>query len=634
MLPQTNVMPTTPMGGTLVPGGATFRLWAPRATAVYLMGAFNAWTIDPAWQLSRGPAGHWTGFAAGLKEGDQYKFWIVGPGDAGYKRDPRGRELTFKPAFPSANNVLRNPASFPWKTNSFGRPAFSDLVIYQLHVGTYAIRPGKFNGKFFDVLDKIPYLQALGVNAIEPLPVDEFPTEFSLGYNGTDYYSVETDYAEPDSEELATYTARANQLLADHGLPPYTIDDLRPPSHQLKALVDVAHAYGLSVILDVVYNHAGGGFDDESLWFLDRLPKGNNNDSLYFTDQGWAGGLVFAYWNQDVRQHLIDNAAYYYQEYRVDGFRFDEVSVMDRFGGWSTCQDMTDTLRYLQPSAPLIAEYWPVNPYVVRPRPQGGAGFDATWHDGLRSAVRGVLSQVAAGANAAINLDPVASNLYPSAMPDAWRGVTCLENHDIVKVGEQPRIARLADSSNSRSWYARSRSRVAHGLLLTAPGIPLLFMGEEFLEDKPWSDNPNAPNRIYWDGLAAGDKAMVDFLQFMRDLLRLRREQPAMRVGRLNVFHVHNDNRVLCLQRWIEGEGRDVVAAFSLREQTWNGYRVGFPGAGFWREVFNSDVYDNWVNPLVAGNGTGVMASGQTWQGMPTSAEIVIPANGFVVFAR
>lgn len=80
------------------------------------------------------------------------------------------------------------------------------------------------------------------------------------------------------------------------------------------------------MILDIIYNHAGGGFDDNSMWFLDRMPFGNANDSLHFTDQGWAGGEVFADWNNDVKQFLIDNARFYYEEYRIDGFRFDERS--------------------------------------------------------------------------------------------------------------------------------------------------------------------------------------------------------------------------------------------------------------------------------------------------------------------
>jgi len=203
-----------------------------------------------------------------------------------------------------------------------------------------------------------------------------------------------------------------------------------------------------------------------------------------------------------------------------------------------------------------------------------------------------------------------------------------------VKAGEQQRIAALADESNHRSWYARSRSRVATALLLTAPGIPMLFMGQEFLEDKQWSDNPGSPNLIYWQGLESGDKSMVDHLRFTQDAIRLRWSQPALRGESIRVFHVHNGNRVVAFHRWIEDAGQDVVVVASLSDATYRGYSIGFPGPGRWIEVFNSDVYDNWVNPLVAGNGGGVVADGGPMHGFATSSSIVIPANGVVVFAR
>ena len=145
---------------------------------------------------------------------------------------------------------------------------------------------------------------------IELLPIQEFPTMFSMGYNGTDLYSPENQYAETDAARLQRYFDRTNaDPAAMPGRAPYaSIDVLRGADNQLRALIDVCHVHGIAVIFDVVYNHAGGGFDDHSMWFFDRAPTGDNNDSLYFTDQGWAGGLVFAYWNNDVRQYLIDNA--------------------------------------------------------------------------------------------------------------------------------------------------------------------------------------------------------------------------------------------------------------------------------------------------------------------------------------
>jgi len=624
------------MGGTLISGGATFRIWAPRAKNVYVCGDFNRWQQNTGSRLNAIGGGHWAGFFPGFKDGDQYLFYIDGIGTSNYKRDPRGRLLTFQPAFPGSNCVLRNPARFPWHETGFRSPAFNDLIVYQLHIGTYLIQPGNGDGSFLDVISKIPYLASLGVNAIEPLPIQEFQTQFSLGYNGTDYYSPESQYGEVNECNVQEYLNTANGILQQAGQSGYTgIDTLRGADSQLKALIDVCHVYGIAVLFDVVYNHAGGGFDENSpLWFTDRMPYGNANDSLYFIDQGWAGGQVFAYWNNDVKQFLIDNAKFLYQEYRIDGLRFDEVSVMDRFGGWLTCQNLTDTLRAQNAAAIQIAEYWPVNEYVVKNTSSGGAGFDATWHDALRISVRAALSAASSGASSSVNMDAIAGAIANTGLDNRWRAVSCLEDHDIVYAGRDLRIAKLSDQSNSRSWYARSRSRFAMGLLMTAPGIPMIFMGQEFLEDKQWSDTPNANFEIWWQGLDIADKTMADFLRFTRDLINLRRNHPGLRGEGCHVFNVHNQNRVLAFHRWVEGVGADVLVAATLSEKNWYNYEIGFPSGGQWVEVFNSDVYDNWVNPTVAGNGGGIDASGPPRDGLGYSAIITIPANGFVVFAR
>ena len=636
-------MPTTnlacaPMGATLVPGGATFRVWAPRATAVYVCGEFNNWRQDASSLLSPIGDGQWVGFTAGLKDGDPYLFYVNGPGSSGYKRDPRARELDCAPPFPQCDCLLREPSSFPWHQTGLRPPAFNDLIVYQLHVGTFLTAPLNPNGYFLDVAAKLPYFASLGINAIEPLPVVEFPAFPSLGYNGTDYYSPENDHGDFDNASVQSYFATLNTLLAAKNQPAYpSADVLKGSANQLRALVDLCHVYGIAVLFDVVYGHAGGGFDDASLYFMDRMPLGDNNNSLYFTDQGIAGGLAFAYWNNDVKQFLIDNAKFWYEEYRIDGFRFDQVSDIDSHGGWSTCQWLTDTLRYIKPEAALIAEYWPVNGAVLDSVASGGAGFDATWSDRLRDAVRGAIGQSSGGAFAAVNMDSIAGALEFTPSSARWRSVQYIENHDIVWINhqpQQPRIPRLADSSNPRSWFARSRSRVATGLVLTAPGIPMLFMGQEFLEDKQWSDDPNAGDNIWWAGLDGGDKAMADHLRFSSDLIALRRRQPGLRGEGLNVFHVHNLNRVLAFQRWVEGAGRDVVVVASLNENTFSSYELGFPRPGHWLEVFNSDVYDNWVNPWVAGNGGGIWANGGPLHGVPASAGIVIPANSILVFAR
>jgi 1,4-alpha-glucan branching enzyme len=643
---QDNISSATPLGANLVPGGCTFRVWGPRAKAVYVGGSFNGDRHDEADLLVADANGLWAGFVPGLADGDEYRYYVVGEGSEGWKRDPHARELSEQAPFPDCRCVIRAAEAYPWHDGGFRAPAFNDLVIYQFHVGRfYAVddagndrRPGRV-AKFLDILDRVEYLAELGVNAIESLPIQEFPHDASLGYNGVDYYSPEIAYSVPIGE-LAPYVNKVNSLLAakSNVVPAVTMAQLSSQVGQLKALIDVCHAYGLAVFFDVVYNHAGGEFGDTSLYFFDRFTQRDNNNSLYFTDQGLAGGLIFAFWNPPVRQFLIDNATYWLEEFHVDGLRYDEVTVIDDHGGWRFCQDLTGTVRFDKPQAPQIAEYWKSDKsWVVKASSENGAGFDLVWNDGLREAVRGAVAQAAQGGDAFVDLDKVHDTLYPPpGFSAAWRVVNHLENHDLLWVNHDhvPRVPALADSSDSRSWYARSRSRAAMGLLLTAPGVPMLFMGQEFLEDKSWNDDFNDRDHLIgWDGLIT-DRSMIDYLRFTRDLIALRRSQPALRGESINVYHVHSHNRVLAFHRWIEGSGQDVVMVMSLNESTlWN-YRVGFPQTGGWREIFNSDVYDHWVNPIVAGNGTGVNADAAPLHGLPASASIVIPANGLLVFAR
>lgn len=632
-LTQDHIYDNTPMGANLIADGATFRVWAPGAEQVYAIGNFSQWKADGDWLLER-RGSHWTGFLPGAKDGDRYKFWVTGKGSAGPKRDPYAREL--ENTWPDAACILRAANAYPWQDWTWRTPPFHELIIYQFHVGTF-FGPDREHrvAKFLDVVDRIEYLADLGFNAIEPLPIGEYSTPRSMGYNGSDLFSPEMDFHLPD-EELDAYLPRINRLLVNKGKAPLRRETLAIPIHQLKALVDVCHAYGIAVILDIVYNHASGDIKNqpESLYFFDRARGADPNDSLYFTDRDHTGP-IFAFWKTEVRQFLIDNAQFFIHEYHADGFRYDQVTVIDRENagsGWLFCQDINSTLNTLDPDAINIAEYWGPEPAVVRPRDLGGAGFHASWHDGLRESIRRVLSEAIEGRDAPLHWQPVVDQLRAPGFPDTWRAVQCIESHDEVYHDRNPRIPRLAGGGDSRTWYASSRSRVATGILLTAPGIPMIFMGEEIYEDKQWSDS--APDcLIYWDGLAS-DRTMIDFHRFTRELIWLRRKQPALRSEGHATVLMDDLNRVLAYQRWVPWVGRDVIVVASLNESTLYGYRIPFPAQGAWYEVFNSDVYENWVNPQVAGNGGGVQASGTPLNGLPASAEIVIPANSLLVFAR
>jgi len=318
MITQQNISAQTPMGGTLVGGGATFRVWAPRATAVYLSGVFGGETCSgqtPDRLLVNDGSGYWAGFQEGAQEGDLYRFWVTGPGTVGDKRDPYARELATDAPFPSSSSILRYDSAYPWHDGDFVTPDFSDMIIYQIHIGTYAISTPGVPSTFLDVIGKIPYLVSLGINVLQPLPVDEVEVNPNMGYSGADYFSPDFPYVVTDPNALASYLATLNGLLQAKGQPAIALHDISSGHAQLQAMVDLCHVYGIAVAFDVVYNHAGGftvngALDDQCLYYFDRMPDvGNNNDSLYFTDQDrGTGGLAFALWNNDVSQFLIDNA--------------------------------------------------------------------------------------------------------------------------------------------------------------------------------------------------------------------------------------------------------------------------------------------------------------------------------------
>jgi 1,4-alpha-glucan branching enzyme len=331
------------MGANLIADGAAFRVWAPGAERVYVaLGGAAGYQPRPQDELVRDPAtGHWTGFLPAVVDGTKYRFFVVGPGGSGFKRDPWARELELH-GYPDCDCLVRHPDAYPWHDANFRPPAFNDLIVYQFHVGRFYARDDEGHdrrpyrvAKFLDALDRVEYLADLGVTALQPLPFVEFQGEWSLGYNGTDLFSPEMDYCVSPSE-LVPYLHKVNALLAKKNAPPLTHSELGGQVNQLKAFIDICHLYGLAAIPDVVYNHAGGGFDLQGIDYFDFPANPGRSNSIYFTEDGWAGGKVFAFRWPEVEAFLIENAKMLLGEYHVDGLRFDEVTVIDAKGADSS----------------------------------------------------------------------------------------------------------------------------------------------------------------------------------------------------------------------------------------------------------------------------------------------------------
>jgi 1,4-alpha-glucan branching enzyme len=364
---QARIGAGTPMGANLVEGGATFKVWAPAASAVYVNGVFGGkadWSQDQSDKLLvKDGRGYWTGFVPGAADGDEYKYYVLGKGSRGFKRDPYARELTPSTQFPlGVHCILRSATAYPWHDGGFVTPGFSDLIIYQLYVGTFASAPPAYS-TFLDVIERVEYLAQLGINVLQPLPVTEAEHHPNFGYGGADYFSPEPLFTVYDEARLAKHLTTINRLLAAKGRGPLRPQQIASGPDQLRALVDVCHLYGIAVMFDVVYNH-GGGFegDDESIYFWDRQPTAEGNDaSQYFIESGQMGpgGLAFALWKQEVRQFLIDNATFWLTEFHADGLRYDEISLLlqkNTNNGWSFCQDVTSTVRFVHDRALQNAE--------------------------------------------------------------------------------------------------------------------------------------------------------------------------------------------------------------------------------------------------------------------------------------
>ena len=253
--------------------------------------------------------------------------------------------------------------------------------------------------------------------------------------------------------------ARVNRLLAAKGFGPLTAAQLTGQINQFKAFIDLCHLYGIAVIADVVYNHAGGGFDDQSIKFFDRQPYTTDNNSLYFTDQDHAGGRVFAFWKQEVRQFLIDNGKSLLQEYHVDGLRYDQVTVIAESGGWYFAQDLTNTLRFVKPAAVQIAEYWGNERWKGVAAPPHGMGFDIGYSDALRDTLREVIAADHRRPRRPRQSRPAARR----ALPDL-QGIVAL---DRLPMHREPRPARLQPH---RPRPAAAHRRARRSVAMHAPG--------------------------------------------------------------------------------------------------------------------------------------------------------------------
>lgn len=429
-------------GAELIEGGVLYRTWSEH-DRVDLLILDQTGEVRRELPLEAEADGYFSARDPSGRAGDLYKYRLRG-GDSW--PDPASRWQPFGVHGPS---MVIDPNAFSWTDESWQPPILQDLIIYELHVGTFT-----GEGTFRAVMAKLPHLASLGVTAIELMPIADFPGERNWGYDGVMLYAPSRVYGTP-------------------------VD--------LRALIDAAHAQRIAVILDVVYNHFGPDGNYTSLYH-----HGYTN-ARHKTPWGDAFDLEC----QPVRDFFIENTAYWMREFHVDGFRLDATHAIHDPSPRHLLAEIATRVHEL--GGFVIAEDERNDPQLLTSHLSDGLGLDAAWADDFHHVVRVMLTgeREAYYANFRGTPDELAQTithgwLYrgqktltdheprggdPDALPPQ-RFVYCISNHD--QVGNRPFGERLSHVISPAAY------RAASALLCLVPQTPMLFMGQEWAASTPF----------------------------------------------------------------------------------------------------------------------------------------------------
>ena len=538
------------MGALLHDDGIGFRVWAPHASAVAVKGEFNMWS-DDANPLESEGNGYWYGFVPGATVGQEYKFHLTN-GDNQFDRvDPYARQVTNS----VGNGVIYDHGAFDWGGVGFHCPPHNELVIYEAHIGSFFTEGGP--GNFESATDKIGHLLHLGVNAVQLMPVMEFAGDYSWGYNPAHIFAVESAYGGPDA---------------------------------LKTFIRECHKNGIAVLMDVVYNHFGPS--DLDLWTFDGWSE-NGKGGIYFF-QDWRSSTPWGdtrpdYGREEVRRFIRDNALMWLRDYRADGLRYDMTPYMrsvsgsgiDIPEGWDLMRWINTDIRSEFPGRITIAEDMHGDPRITGTE-DGGAAFHAQWDGKFVHPVRKALEEMK---DEWRSIQAVRDAVQIAYDGDAFRRVIYTESHDEVANGKA-RVVNEINPYDQQGWYAQKRSTLGAGLVMTSPGIPMIFQGQEFLQGDFFRDDVPLDWHL--------NDAYHGIVRLYRDLIRLRRNTWGDSRGLIgqytNFYHVNEEAKVFAFQRWSNhGPGDDTVVVMNLSDEPRENYVIGMPSEGRWKLRFNSD---------------------------------------------
>jgi 1,4-alpha-glucan branching enzyme len=545
--------------------GVTFRVWAPDATSVYVPGQFNSWstTANPLTkELTNGVwNGNWSVDVTGATNGQQYKYYLNFPGGANYisgtsiwRHDPRARKEVSSSTSSGGNDIIYDPTLFNWTNDVSVSPALNDLVIYELHIGTFYntnASPSSQQGTFLSATNRLDYLKSLGVSAVEVLPISEFPGAASWGYNPADLFAADNNsYGGPDG---------------------------------FKTFVKACHARGLAVFLDVIHNHYGP--TDLDLFDFDGWTGTNAGGGIYFYQDPNFSSTPYGSRPNFSRQQVCDfiqqNFQMWLDECHVDGFRWDTPGLM-----------MNDGSTFIPEAASLITN---VNTFVHTnysgkisiAEDVQSYGFNSTWDTSYPYAATPIFTNaVDAGRNLAALTNYLISSVRFGGVATTNR-VAYLESHDVVgDLNNGVRLVTAIDPVTPNSWRARKLSLLGTALTFFTPSVPMIFQGQEMLENQQFSTS----RPVDW----TKTNTYSGIVNCYRDMIRLRRNTDGYSVGlksdSSSIVKLDNANKVIVARRWQSNTtNTDSIIIANLSSNTLANYSIPFPATGNWYQHFNSD---------------------------------------------
>lgn len=583
--------------------GASFSVWAPNAQAVRVVGDFNGWDGREHAMRSLGSAGIWEIFVPGVEIGARYKFEIrFGDGSWHQKADPMARASEVPPATAS----VVTSSSYEWKDEDWlARRAASDphqgpMSVYELHFGSW--KKGLSYRQAAE--DLVEYLTWTGFTHVELMPLAEHPFGGSWGYQVTSYYAPTARFGVPDD---------------------------------LRYLIDCLHQAGIGVLLDWVPAHfpkddfALGRFDGTALYEHPDPRRGEHKD--------W-GTYIFNFGRTEVRNFLVANAAYWLEEFHIDGLRVDAVASMlyldysrepgewepNIYGGRenleaiSFIQEANAVAYRVAPGAVMIAEESTAYGGVTAPTEVGGLGFGLKWNMGWMNDTLRYLAE-----------DPINRRYHHGELTFsliyAYTEQFLLPlSHDEVVHGKGSLLAKMPGDYHQK--LAGLRGLLAY--LWSHPGKQLLFMGGEFGQGPEWNDEAG----LEWWHLDVPEHRGV--VELTRRLNAIYRETPALwsqdfsPEGFQWLDANDGDHNALVYLR-ADRHGNVVVCVQSFAGMTHENYRIPLPFGGTWNEILNTDAVE--YGGYGVGNLGRIRAEQEAYHGRSHSATIRLPAFGAVWFA-